>query len=207
MTSTSEQILSRLNELKSILPTLINEYKSLDSHISSEDRLALKKKIDSLFQHVDYLKKQYYSLQREERGFTKAQKKQIRKNFYDQVKDVLNGLGKRSENNVLFNNTIDFYTALKKGSLKDSLTNHKKCVDIEYTIMEELLENPVNTLVKYKLEGLESDEGNTLTKDSGESEIIRVVAYTINAFPSTRKNYLEMAMNVDARVGYWSINK
>lgn len=196
-----------------ILPALVNQYESLDPAVDEQSRLLLKNKIDELFAQVDKLKIQYNRLKSEERGFTKAQKKQIRKQVYDDVNSHYKKHISCDTNNsldILYHETTKFYLALKKASLKDSLKHHRKCVEIEYKMMEDLLENPVEFLVKYGWDNKFSEDGKGtkyINTKSGDTEIIRVMAKHLQLTAPTRKKWLEATMMVDAQIGYWGLNR
>ncbi len=85
---------------------------------------------------------------------------------------------------------------------------HKKCVEMEYKMMEELLENPVESLEKYHWDEIyNQDSGEFLNKDSGDTEIIRVVAKFLKNPVEARKKLLKQVMEIDARIGYWGLNR
>ena len=195
-----------------MLPTLLTEYQSLDPAVDDQKRLLLKNKIDDLFAQVDKLRKQYNRLQREERGFTKAQKKQIRKEIYDDINSHYKkhiSYDPNTSLDILYHETTKFYIALKKASLKDCLKHHRKCVEIEYKMMEDLLENPVEFLVKYGWDNKFSEDGKgkDINTKSGDTEIIRVMAKHLQLTAPTRKKWLEATMMVDAQIGYWGLNR
>lgn len=222
MTSRSQQIFNKIQSLEPILQELVKRHeieKAKAFHGLDFDKLT--KRIDSLFADVDNLKAEYHQLVREEEQerrqeevFTKAEKKKIRKQVYDDI----NGHYKKhisygsffTSQDILYHETTKFFLALKKASLKDCLKHHRKCVEIEYTMMEDLLENPVEFLVKYDWDNKFSEDGkglNYINTKSGDTEIIRVMAKHLQLTAPTRKQWLKDTMEIDALIGYWGLNR
>ncbi len=152
--SSSQQILAGLKNIYTRQKEAIAELQKLkEQGVCNEKLESLQNAIDGQFLAIHELKQQYRALiddevlveqritRREQekiaRGFasgrlSKADKKEIRKVVYNVVKCKCKKL-LPDEEHYLVKETIEFYQAIKKGSLVDTLAAHKKCVELGWT--------------------------------------------------------------------------
>ena len=120
--------------------------------------------------------------------YTKAQKKQMRKDVYDSAKRYKKGM----EDEYLPNPNgaarleMMFPQAIMEADFNLSLAIHRKLLHLEKEILDVLV----------------FDE-----TDRFSSENVRVGCNNIKINNENRKRLLKMAMECDAQVGYWQLSK